>query len=44
MSNTLIDYITKYGITYHLHNKCKSYQITSFNEKKIWIVAMENPF
>ena len=43
----LIHYITKnviYAITYHLHNKCKSYQISSFNEKKIWIVTMEDPF
>ena len=32
------------GQTYHLHNKCKSYQICLFNGKKIWIVAMENPF
>ena len=47
MSNMLIDYISKngiYAITYHLHNKCKSYQISLFYEKKIWIVAMENPF
>ena len=43
----LIDYITKngiYAIIYYLHNKCKSYQISLFNGKKIWIVAMENPF
>ena len=43
----LIDYVTKngiYGITYHFHNKCKSYQISLFNEKKIWIVTMKDPF